>query len=298
LRSFFCLKKILLLEFLKDILLKKITAILGTLLFASFANSQTIFTEDFQTTTDLTTSGWTLYNDGFTPNGYQEIFPDAWAVVEWAEESPNSVAASTSSLVENMAADRWLVSPPISIPSNTSWATLNFKARCMDVTPRQDGFTLKISTTNADKASFTTTLLTVDNAPNMMLSAVPVTEIDLSPYVGQTIYLAWINTFLQGNILNIDDVVVTKSALATTSFETNSLILVPNPTQNKISITSSNKAMLTSVVFTDTNGRIVKTVAAQNTCELAVDISDLAAGVYFAKINSIEGAAIKKVIKN
>lgn len=297
-RSFFYLKKILLREFLNAILLKKITFILGSLLVASSGNTQTIFTEDFQTNTDLVVSGWTLYNDGFTPNGYQEIFPDAWAVVEWAEESPNIAAASTSSLIEGLAADRWLVSPAISIPSNASLATLKFKARCMDVAPRQDGFTLKISTTNTNKASFTTTLLTVDNAPNMMLSDIPLTEIDLSPFVGQTIYLAWINNFLQGNILNIDDIVVTKGALATTSFETTSFALAPNPTKNRISISSSNKAMLTNLVFTDANGRIVKTLTSQNSTQIVVDITDLELGVYFVKLDSNEGETIKKIIKN
>jgi hypothetical protein len=257
--------------------------------------SQTIFSEDFSTISDLTTAGWTMYNDGFTPNGYQDIFPDAWAIVEWAIESPNITVSSTSQLDEGFAADRWLISPPISISSSIAAASLNFKANSIDGFPIADGFTLKISTTTSAKSSFTT-LLTVAHTPTTSIGSTSFTEVNLAAYAGQTIYLAWVEDTLGGNILNIDDINVSQTLLSTPNFESSYISVYPNPASNMVTVSNSANSMINSIEMTDMNGRVVKTQNI-NAVNGQVSISDLSTGIYMMKIKTDLGTAVKKVIK-
>jgi hypothetical protein len=173
-------------------------------------NAQTYFQEDFQVTTDLTAAGWTLYNDSNTPTSnpdYASIFTDAWNIVTWNSEAPNTVAATTSWFSPPGTADRWLITPAITLPAGTT-PRVRFKIRSHDNGAFADGYILKVSTTGTAKADFTVDLLTVANAPNDLIANLPNTEVDLSAYAGQTIYLSWVNQFNDGNLLSVDDIVV------------------------------------------------------------------------------------------
>lgn len=172
--------------------------------------SQTYFSEDFETATDLTSAGWTMYNDTNTPQGaYANLFTNAWAIVGWNDENGNKVASTTSWFTPVGTADRWLVTPAITIPAGES-ANLIFKVRSHDTNVAyQDGFELKLSTTDTEKTSFTVSLLDVEAAPNPgTMAATDFTTVDLSAYAGETIYLTWINTDNDHNLLSIDDVSV------------------------------------------------------------------------------------------
>ncbi|MEW4925343.1 choice-of-anchor J domain-containing protein [Algibacter sp. 2305UL17-15] len=198
---------------------KKLLLFLAFLPLLSFG--QTLFSEDFETITDLPTEGWTLHNDSNTPNGtYATIFTDAWAIFGWAEENGNTTASTTSWFNPAGVADRWLVTPAITIPSGAD-ATLTFKIRSHDDAAFADGYTLKLSTTGATKANLSTDLLTVANAPNDIIANVTTTVVDLSAYAGQTIHLAWVNNFNDGNLLSVDDITVTQgcSIVAGLSFD-------------------------------------------------------------------------------
>jgi len=186
--------------------MKKTLLLLTLLPLLSF--SQNYFGEDFETITDLTTAGWTLYNDTNTPQGgYATIITDAWNIVGWTAEAGNNTASTTSWFTPAATADRWLVSPAIALPAGAN-ASLTFKIRSHDDGNFADGYTLKISTTGTAKADLSTDLLTVPNAPNDIIANVATTTVDLSAYNGQTIYLAWVNTFNDGNLLSVDDISV------------------------------------------------------------------------------------------
>ncbi len=274
--------------------MKKTTFLILGLIIAYNINAQVIFNEDFQTTPDLTAAGWTLYNDAYTPNGYQDIFYHSWEIVEWAVESPNLAAATTSQLIEGLPADRWLITPPITIAVSATSATLNFKANSIDGTPQADGFSLKISTTNTNKASFTT-LLDVAHAPTTLLSETPITVVDLSGYVGQTIYLAWVENTLGGNILNIDDITVAKDGLSTLIVANSKFSITPNPAVNFITITNQDATPINKIELFDVNGRVVLST---NEVTTQIDISNFLKGVYFLKIKSQDALEIKKIVKN
>ena len=73
--------------------------------------------------------------------------------------------------------------------------------------------------------------------------------------------------------------------LNVTDFDPNSLILYPNPANNtvQIGLVNTNEQII-EVVFYDILGKAIKTVSSIATESLAVDISDLAKGVYLVEI--------------
>ncbi len=190
--------------------MKKILLLI--LIVTQFGFSQTYFSEDFQgeTSASLTTTGWVFYNDSNTPQpGYLPIFgTNAWAPVTWIDEGTNTTLSSTSWFQPAGIADRWAVTPAITLPAGAN-ASLRFKVRSHDP-DFPDGYVLRVSTTNNQKASFLSSapLLTVAEAPNNTIANIANTTVDLSAYNGQTIYLAWINNSNDSNLLSIDDIAV------------------------------------------------------------------------------------------
>lgn len=274
--------------------MKKITFLIILFLMYSGVKAQVVFNEDFQTTTNLTAAGWTRYNDNYTPNGYQDIFFHSWEIVEWAVETPNLAASTTSQLIEGMPADRWLITPPIILSASAASATLNFKANSIDGFPQADGFLLKISTTNTNKLSFTT-ILNVTHAPTTLLSDTPGTVVDLTAYVGHTIYLAWVENTLNGNILNVDDITVSQAGLSNNVVAASTFSIAPNPTKDFIIITNDGIAQIDTIELLDVNGRIILT---SNEETNQIDMSTFSQGVYYLKIKSQDSLEIKKIVKN
>lgn len=255
----------------------------------------TLYSENFQTGATLQTLGYTLYNDTNTPIGsYAALFgSNAWISVLWSEEGTNRTASTTSYFTTGDPADRWMITPAITIPADATTASLSFKARAHDSDPFDDGFALKISTTDVQKTSFSTDLLTVDHAPFAALSTVAPTVVDLSAYKGQTIYLAWVNTYTKGNLLSIDDITVTSNGtLSAEEVKGKSASAVyPNPVTNSFEI--SNSAGVISVAVYDASGRMVKEYGK----EQKYDISSLASGTYQVVIKKKSESETKTVIK-
>ena len=260
-----------------------------------FSFSQIYFSEDFETITDLSAAGWTLYNDTNTPQGtYATIFTDAWGIVEWTGENGNAVASTTSWFSTPAAADRWLVTPAIVLPANAN-ASLTFKIRSHDTDIQyQDGYTLKISTATPSKVDLATDLLVVPNAVNDMIANINPTTVDLSAYNGQTIYLAWVNNYFDGNLLSVDDISV-EASLSINDLSVDEISIYPNPANNHFKVDLSSLADFSNVQVSlmDISGRLLKNYNVQET----YDISNIDAGTYIVKINDGANSIIQKLIK-
>lgn len=259
-----------------------------------FSFSQNYFSEDFETITDLTSEGWTLYNDANTPQpNYAPIITDAWNIVGWTGENGNLVAATTSWFTPAGTADRWLVTPAITLPADSN-ASLMFKIRAHDDGDFADGYTLKISTATASKADLSTDLLVVANAVNDIIANVDFTTVDLSAYNGQTVYLAWVNNFNDGNLLSVDDISV-DAVLGIDEFSKVDVSLYPNPTNNqfKIDFGSLNDTSKIDISIIDISGRLLKKYKVQD----VYDISNLNVGTYIVKINDGANSLVQKLIK-
>lgn len=87
--------------------------------------------------------------------------------------------------------------------------------------------------------------------------------------------------------LFIDDFKVTATTLKTSDFFKNNFTVYSNPANDVINVSNLRNLEITIVSLTDVNGRIVKEV---NSSFETINISDLNTGVYFLKINKLEGS--------
>ncbi|MEL6191817.1 MAG: choice-of-anchor J domain-containing protein, partial [Bacteroidota bacterium] len=160
--------------------------------------SQSIFQEDFENGIPNT---FTLVdNDGLSPNSPD--FNNAWIAFPLAGEN---LAASTSWYVPAGQADDWLITPAISIPASgihfLSWLSYAF-----DDPPFNDGYEVRISTTDTNIASFNDIVFSVVAENNVPTSH----RVSLAAYAGQTIYIAFRNNSNDKNILLLDDLEVSQ----------------------------------------------------------------------------------------
>ncbi len=266
----------------------------------SIKSQTTIFSEDFQELTNLNALGWTLYNDSNTPFGtYQATFlNESWGIIEWNNETPNYVASSTSWFTSIAQADRWMITPAIDLADYFGGTvSLSFNARSHDVPPYADNFDVKVSTTDTAKPSFNV-LYTSTSNPNIPISQTTPTIIDLSNYTGETIYLAWVNNYTNGNLVSIDNIEVTGTALSTNSFSLNEISISPNPVEDVLLVSNKKDVKLTGYTIVDNNGRIVKEKAVNSNSDFTINVNDLSNGIYFLKLISENETLTRKLVKN
>ncbi|MEG2337175.1 MAG: choice-of-anchor J domain-containing protein, partial [Bacteroidales bacterium] len=171
--------------------------------YSSF--SQILFLENFENVelkagVGNLSSAWTLYNDKNIPSANYSYCDKAWKVIK---NGNGKVAVSPSWFQStNTKADRWMVSPPINLNSQ-SFPFLCFKAKSVDKIDKEN-YMIAISQTNTQKKAFTDTLLFVNEA------SADWTEqcIDLKKYKGANVHLAFILQSSDKYALYIDDIEV------------------------------------------------------------------------------------------
>ena len=100
--------------------------------------------------------------------------------------------------------------------------------------------------------------------------------------------------------MNFDNFVVrataTETLLSTQSntITDNSFSIYPNPTSNVLNISNTNNFEIKNISVVDINGRVVKN---QSGALTEINVSDLNTGVYFVTIETNEGKATKKFMK-
>lgn len=96
------------------------------------------------------------------------------------------------------------------------------------------------------------------------------------------------------DIIGIDTFSVDRT-LGTSDFFKNNFTVYPNPANDVINVSNLGNLEITKASITDVNGRIVKEV---NSSFETINISELNSGVYFLKINTLEGSGTTKIVKN
>jgi len=77
-----------------------------------------------------------------------------------------------------------------------------------------------------------------------------------------------------------------------------SLTMYPNPASSQVTIGNPNMLMIDTVSIYDINGRLVRTIPANGTGDVRVDVSDLSSAVYMVLITGEDGAStVKRLIK-
>lgn len=184
--------------------MKKILAIF-VLCFAVFAANAQIFLlqESFDEST--MPAGWTAIDadgDGFnwvpslTAGNFIANTGDG-CVVSASYDNDNSVA---------LTPDNWLISPAVAIPTSAQDVTLSWWVRGQDPSFATENYAVYVSTTGTTVADFADPFLYEGVATGDYVNL----TLDLTSYVGQTIYIA----FRHYNVtdmffLNLDDIEVT-----------------------------------------------------------------------------------------
>ena len=183
---------------MKKILLIAIVALL------SFNNTEAqIFSEDFNTGIPAT---FTLTDvDATPPADNVATFTGSFTAQNVGGED---CAGSTSWLSPLGQADDWMATPLITIPNTSAPVSLSFDAIAPDGN-FPDGVEVYVSTTGANPADFTGPALYNTTATGE-LDVWTTRSVDLTPYVGQTIYIAFRNNSNDQYILGIDNIIVSE----------------------------------------------------------------------------------------
>ena len=199
--------------------MKKVILFVMAAIVSVTINAQTIFSEDFEgvTVTNNVGSvpeGWTTYADNLVNTTQLPALSQSWDIYDFGTSGKMAISVSWTE-PEGSMCDRWLVTP--AIPITDSGMFLRFDAYGYEDGTYAERMEVKISTTNNSKESFTTSLLNLPAVPAGLSTQL----VDLSAYVGQTVYLSFINKG-DGYYLILDNISILR------------------PVQNEIELSSVN----------------------------------------------------------
>lgn len=230
---------------------KHITILLSVLAVGMGAVAQTALYENFEgvsLTGDIgqLPTGWTVYSDNQSNADFNE-YGRGW-VVSTTEQEANQAAISIS-MINGSACDRWLVTPPLGIASGAYRLTFRTYSATADYTER---LRVAISTTDAQKASFTTTLRDI----TLTSAGWQYVDIPLNGYAGQTVYIAFVNHG-NGVFVFVDDVRVeatTTDAVAVADAAVPAFMPAGEMDNVRVTLRNMGTSVLQSVDYTYTIG--------------------------------------------
>ena len=301
----------------------KKTLLLGLALLGvnatNFAQT-TLFEDSFETYSDFAITGvggWTLTDldllstYGVTLSGVNVTFPNSGVAMSyivmnstmttptlganWAGHTGPKCMAAMAGIPAGIVGSNndYLISPQIQL--GTSGNTLKFWAKAISAT-YPETFKVGISTTGTAPANFT--FITPAAGVTPTTSWVEYTY-DINAYQGQNVYIAIQCISSDAFALLVDDFKVTATAVASTqSFFANNFSIYPNPANNVLNLSVKNGLSVNEITMVDINGRTVKTINNSFNSEMEINVSDLTSGVYMLNVNTDEGVATSKFVKN
>ncbi len=258
--------------------------VIGTLLSTSLAQGQTqIYLEDFNAGIPAT---YTIVdNDGLTPDVATADFSDAWISLPDPLDSTDTIVGSTSYFDPKGTANRWLITPQITLGAFGN--ILYWDARSHDAS-FPDGYFVFASTTDTQLASFTDTLLVV----NQELATWNVRSINLSDFGldNQQVHLAFVNRTYDGFKLYLDSISVFKEDPVGISEATPETIqMSPNPTNGNVYFNLQADEVAVYATNGQLQGRFEKVTS--------INIAELPAGLYWITIQEGGFVTRKKLLK-
>lgn len=261
------------------------------LLLISFASSLSfgqvdLLNTDFQTGMPVAYS--VVDNDGNTPAPQVSEYTSAWITVQDPENTADTIAASTSYFSPIGTADRWMITPALTLGAFGNF--IEWEAKSQDAS-YPDDYMVLVSTTDSQLTSFTDTIGSIDQE-NFEWTYRTV-DLSAEGYNNQTIYVAFVNVTENGFKLFIDDIRVWKEDPVGIEEISNVIHvdLFPNPTSGFITIQTVESIKGIKVITM--NGRTLLT-----TKSTQIDLSVYPTGVYFVNIETENGVVTKRVVKN
>lgn len=190
-----------------------------------------IFNQDFQQ--GIPPATYTIVdNDGLTPDANVSEFTDAWINAINPDDNLDTVAASTSYFSPTGQADRWLITPDITLGPFGN--VLYWDAKSHDPS-YPDDYLVLVSRTDTQLSSFTDTVFNVVNELATWQNRV--VSLSDSLLDSETIHIAFVNRTYDGFKLYIDDIkVVTEDPLGISENNISKLTIYPNPANDALNI--------------------------------------------------------------
>lgn len=182
----------------------------------------------------------------------------------------------------------WLVSPKLKMGTASS---LDFYVKSFTAEYGLEKYRVLLSTTNNEIASFKV-LKDTTGAPDAQWTKV---TIDLNEYNGKDIYLAFQCVSANAFIFMIDNIQV-KTVLSNEKVDLSSAFkLYPNPANDMITIVSEIGINEVSV-FNILGGKVYGSAKSLNTNNYRINVQDLKAGIYFARVSTTSGVQVLKFV--
>jgi hypothetical protein len=246
----------------------------------------TLLYEDFSA--GVFPAGWSnINNDGHSVHPTVIDFADPWVVIEDPQNTSNFVVGSTSYFDPVDRADRWLITPEMTLGESGNF--ISWFGRSHDAS-FPDSYKVLISTTGDALSDFIDTLVIVSSEfPTGNFRNFEIDE----KFADSTIRFAFVNNTFNGFKLYLDSICVRKGdPLNVNNIEINDVTIFPNPTSDYLNIKSSfGVARLELYSY---SGKLVKTLDNSN----ILSVSDCNKGFYFLTIYLENGTLIrgKKVL--
>lgn len=227
-------------------------------------------------------------NDGRTPNAAVAEYTEAWISKTDPLDAMNSVVSSTSYFEPVGEAERWLITPAITLGPFGNvlfWDALSHDPSF------PDGYRILVSTTDTQLASFTDTLFFVfaELADEWHTRSTSLSQLGID---GETVHIAFINETDNGFKLYIDNIRVEKeNTLSIEDVNHSDLTIYPNPAQDYFTISGIDGEININVLGID--GKVILSSE-----DLKVDISTLSPGKYFVEVINENQITRTSLIKN
>ncbi|MCR9173387.1 MAG: choice-of-anchor J domain-containing protein [bacterium] len=264
-------------------MIKHLLAI-GFISLLSWTEAQTlVYQEDFD---NGIPAAYTLVdNDGLTPNQATAEFTDAWIALPDPLDTTDTIVGSTSYFEPVGTADRWLITPPITLGAYGNF--LYWEGRSDDPS-FPDGYFVFASKTDTQLSSFTDTVALV----NAEFATWTSNSVNLSDYGldGETIHLAFVNRTFDGYKLYLDSIsVFVEDPVGLQEEQPLQVQFGPNPTSDQVFFNMEPDA----VELFSLSGQ---TVATFEHCT-QISLANVPAGMYWMEIREGNAVVREKIIK-
>lgn len=263
----------------------KIPTFLFLLFFAVCAQAQTpILSTDFQ---NGIPSNYTLLNlDAQAPNPEVLEFASGWITTPDPENSADTVAAVSSYFENADTANRWLITPALTLGSFGNF--IHWEAKSHDPS-YPDDYLVLVSTSTNDPTAFIDTVGSIEEENFEWTFR----EVNLSSagYNDSTIYIAFVLRTYDGFKLYLDDIEVRKDDPVGIDENPNiAFDVYPNPSQDQINIQVSQDFQ--RLELKSPSGQLLR-ISDQS----SININDLQAGPYFLTVYSNGQSLTKRIVK-
>ena len=181
--------------------------------------------------------------------------------------------------------DDWMISPQVQLGDNSLF---NFYVKSYTGDYGLEKYNVGVSTTGMNPGDFTMLNTSVLEAPVVWTEQ----TIDLSAYDGQLVYVAIQCVSEDAFVFMIDNLMIT-TVTGIEENEVNNVSIYPNPATGFVNIESTD--MLKSVSLINYTGQVVYQTPVNNN-QIRINTNDLPTGVYFVRMETVNGISNQKLI--